>query len=120
MAQDSEFIAQSLFASGVVVAPALNTALCSIVAPPKGYYDVEVTVGFGATAEATTPNNFHFNRAGSIIYQNLPAPGGVNSLYSHYFRRVFFNGAQNATLQNTTAGSAGAVYNCSITLHPVQ
>ncbi len=119
MALDSNFIGPTLYASGFVVAPGLNTALATVVTPPKGFYDVELTVGYGATVEATTPNNFHFNRAGSILYQNLPVPGAVNSLVSHYFHRVYFDGTQNAVIQNTTAGSAGSVYNCCIALHPV-
>lgn len=122
MAQDSNYIAPSIFASNVTVAPGANSVLATILSAniPKGYYDVECIIGFNGTAEATTPNNFHFNRAGNILFGFLPCPSVANVQVKHIFRRIYFDGSQSATIQNTIAGSAGAVYNTGLILTPVQ
>lgn len=122
MAIDSNFIGPPIHIAGTVTAPAQNSIIAGPILAasiPAGYYDVECQIGFGGTAEATAFANFALTRAGSAIHQRLTCRNAVNTLVTHTFKRMYFNGSQTALIQNLDAGSAGSIYIAQLILIPV-
>jgi len=93
-------------------APTAGTTIAS-VATFDFYYQVDVYVGFGGTAEATTADNFVL-KAGATTLYTLPAVSAANQLQKLTF---FVNpcGAVNLTVNvGGTNGSAGSIYKATI------
>lgn len=124
MAQDSNYLATSIYLAATATAPGAGTALVNIVSGsiPKGWYRLVVKVGFGAVVDPTAANinNFALGRGGSALFSNLVAPLLANSLNEHVFERVYFDGSQNCYIANINASGAGGVYNASLNMTPVQ
>jgi hypothetical protein len=108
--------ATSLSQGRTTTAPGANTALVTVALEAGAYYDVEVLIGFGATAEATTADNFQLLFGGVAVTDKLSSPVAVNGWVNSPFRcRVFAAAAGNLTVNNITAGSAGAIYRAQLT-----
>lgn len=102
---------------GTQTAPTASTTIASLSASATGYYRIRVNYGYGATAEATTPDNFVFNVNATNI-TNLPATlGNANTMFStQEFFRQLTSGDVVRIRSGGTAGSAGSIYKGFITM----
>lgn len=125
MAQDQVYIGASFQASGVATGPGASGAITGASFTPShtGWYTVDLKVGFGATAESTSYNNFKV-RLNGVDYApllNLGAPLAANALTSHTVERIFLTAAQALSIHAVAAAApAGAVYLASIMATPLQ
>lgn len=106
---------QSVSSTGTTTAgPSAGTVIAS-VAVFDFYYKVDVEVGFGATAESTTADNFILKAGGTTLY-TLPT---VNLASTQSRQLTFYvnpGGAVNLTVNvGGTAGSVGSIYKATVT-----
>jgi hypothetical protein len=94
-------------------APASGTAIATL-AVFDFYYRVDVIVGFGGTAEATTADNFVLKAGGTTLY-TLPAYSLANTSSNVMTFYVNPSGSVNLTVNvGGTGGSAGSIYKATI------
>lgn len=101
--------------AGNVTAPANGNAVVNLVIPATGYYQVDVYVGFGATAETTAIDNFIFKNNGVTMGNSIcPCPNVANAQSPKY--TFFVNGVSGQSLSINTgaSSSAGSIYKGSI------
>lgn len=99
--------------SGTATAPAANAAIAT-VAVFDAYYEVDVIVGFGATAETTAIDNFQLKH-GTTVVATLPVANVANSQSQTYRLYVNPGGTDtDLTVRAVAAGSAGSVYKATI------
>lgn len=79
------------------------------------YYRVDVYVGFGGTAEATTADNFTLKAGATTVVSSLSASGVANTMSQKYTFFVNPGGSVNLTVNvGGTNGSAGSIYKAMI------
>ncbi|MGH2625296.1 MAG: hypothetical protein ACRDHY_01430 [Anaerolineales bacterium] len=104
-------IAPSVIGSGVVTAPGAGATIASIAAAsiPKGYYDVEVALGYTGTLGAAEQNNMRLSMNGVPLaaFMALPTVGVVH-IYT--LRRRFTSGLADLAIQAIAAGTLGSLY----------
>jgi len=106
---------QSVSSTGTsAAAPAAGTVIAS-VAVFDFYYQVDVQVGFGATAEATATDNFVL-KAGSTTLYTLPATNLASTESNKLTFYVNPGGAVNLTVNvGASVGSVGSIYKATVT-----
>lgn len=96
-------------------APGAGNAVTTLALTETGYYQVDIYVGFGATAESTAFDNFVFlNNGASVGNGFLPVSNTANyqsPLYRLYVQGVSGN---NLSVNTSVAGSAGSIYKACI------
>lgn len=100
--------------SANAVAPGASVAIVSLTIPTTGYYQCDVTVGFGSTAESTAIDNFIFQNNGSAVGNGILAcPNAINAQAKY---TIFVQGVatQQLWVVTNSAGSAGSVYKATI------
>lgn len=105
---------QSLSATGTTTAaPAAGTSIASVNVADF-YYQVDVQVGFGATAESTAVDNFVL-KAGATTLYTLPVSNTANSQARPLTFYVNPGGVTTLSINvGTSAGSAGSLYKATI------
>lgn len=103
--------AQTLSASGNSTAPGAGSAICTLTTPPAGYYQVQVIVGFGATAESTAVDNFKFENSGSVV-ATCPVTNAANTQSTYTYYVTVTSG--NLTVNANVVASASSVYKATI------
>lgn len=79
------------------------------------YYQVDVYVGFGGTAEATTADNFTLKAGATTVISSISVANVANTLSQKYTFFVNPGGAVNLTVNvGGTNGSAGSIYKAMI------
>lgn len=115
ISQQVNLTASTKQASGTsAAAPASGTAIATLNIATAGYYKVQVVVGFGATAESTTVDNFAFKNNGSTV-GTCPASNTANWQSQTYEFYVNVGAGASLTVNvGGTNGSAGSIYKASI------
>lgn len=98
--------------SGTATAPTAGTAIATQAAFDF-YYQVDVIVGFGGTAESTAINNFQL-KAGSTIIATIPVANVANTQSQTYTFYVNPGGAVNLTVNAVANASASSVYKATL------
>ena len=94
-------------------APASN-AVISTITLTTGYYEIQAVVGFGATAENTTLDNFVL-KVNNVAVCNLPVANAANTISQPLKFYVGIVGSQPVTINvGGTAGSAGSIYKSTL------
>jgi len=105
---------QSVSATGTSTAAPTSGAILASVNVFDFYYQVDVVVGFGGTAETTTADNFVL-KAGSTTLYTLPANLVANSQSQKLTFFVNPGGAVALTVNvGGTGGSAGSIYKATV------
>lgn len=104
---------QSLAAYGKQTAPTAGTAVATL-AVFNFYYKVDVTVGFGGTAESTTVDNYQLQINGTP-YITIPVANAANTMSQTFTYYINPGGAVNLTVNAISNASASSVYKASIT-----
>lgn len=105
----------SVSATGTTTAAPAAGATIASVNVFDFYYKVDVEVGFGGTAEATTADNFVL-KAGSTTLYTIPAYNLANTAGN--IRTFYVNPGSTTTLTvnvGGTGGSAGSIYKATVT-----
>jgi hypothetical protein len=98
-----------------VTAPGAGAGIVSLTAAETGYYQVDVTVGFGATAESTALDNFEFLNNGATNGNGMLAVANVaNTMSPPYRIYAQITAGQNFSINAIVAGSAGSIYKAAI------
>jgi len=102
----------SISNSSVVTAPGAGAAIATVTVFDV-YYEVDVIVGFGATAESTAIDNFILQH-GSTTVATLPVANAANTQSQTY--RLYVNPGSDTdlTVRASAAGSAGSKYKATI------
>lgn len=104
----------STSANGTTGAAPTAGAAIATLAVFDFYYRVDVYVGFGGTAEATTADNFVLKSNG-VAVATLSAASAANTLSPKYTFFVNPGGSVNLTVNvGGTNGSAGSIYKAMI------
>jgi hypothetical protein len=100
-------------AAGTQNAPGAGSTIVasSAVVDGAGYYDVQLQWGYGATAEATTVNNFIYTITGVNQGSLVAAVASPNTVYGSgiHFKAKLVNG-DVLRIGNSVNASAGSVY----------
>ena len=108
-------------AQGTQTAPAANTQICVVPANsyPPGEYLIQWTVGLAGTPAAAENDNFQLRQGANTIATSVN-PGAVGEFPQQTYGPVFLPGTQGVSVRSGgTIGTAGAIYEASITLTPV-
>jgi len=104
----------SISNSGTTGAAPTAGAAIATLAVFDFYYEVKVTVGFGATAEVTTVDNFVL-KAGATTIATIPAVNAANTQSQVYTFYVNPGGSVNLTVNvGAVNGSAGSIYKATL------
>lgn len=103
--------ADTIMVGGNVAAPGAGADIVSAGTPPKGYYEVLVSVAVGAGAVAADNGNAQLRFNGAIQIGALTTPGGV-----HRIPRILLDGTNVMRLQAVGAATAAVVYTGTIML----
>lgn len=104
---------QSLAAYGKATAPTAGTAVATL-GVFNFYYKVDVTVGFGGTAESTAVDNYQLQING-VAYVTIPVANAANTQSQTFTYYINPGGTVNLTVNAIANASAGAVYKATIT-----
>ena len=104
----------SISNSAVVTAPTAGAAIATVTVF-DAYYEVDVTVGFGGTAESTAIDNFILQH-GSTTVATLPVANAANTQSQTYRFYVNPGSDTDLTVRASGAGSAGSKYKATITI----
>lgn len=98
-----------------VNAPGAGASVVNLNAAETGYYKVDVTVGFGATAESTALDNFQFLVNGATNGNGMiPASNVANWMSQTFTFYASIAAGQNFSVNAIAAASASSVYKASI------
>lgn len=98
--------------NGTQTAPTAGTAIVTL-GLFDFYYEVQVIVGFGATAESTALDNMDFRVNGSTVTA-LSVANAANTQSQKYIFYVNPGGANNISVNAVANASGGSVYKATI------
>lgn len=104
---------QSLATEGRQTAPTAGTAIATL-AVFNFYYRVDVTVGFGGTAESTAIDNFQLQVNG-VAFVTIPVANVANTQSQTFTYFINPGGSVNLTVNAISNASVGSVYKATIT-----
>lgn len=105
----------STTANGTTGAAPASGAAIATLAVFDFYYRVDVYVGFGGTAEATTADNFVLKAGATTVASSISVSNVANTMSQKYTFFVNPGGTVNLTVNvGGTAGSAGSIYKAMI------
>lgn len=104
---------QSLATYGKANAPTAGTAVATL-GVFNFYYKVDVTVGFGATAESTALDNYTLQVNG-VSFVTIPVANVANTMSQTFTYYINPGGTVNLTVIATANASVGSNYKASIT-----
>ena len=107
---------QTQINSNNTTAPAAGNAVVTLTIPATGYYQCDVYVGFGATAETTAVDNFVFKNNGVTMGNGVLATPNVANSQSKYTIYIQGVSGNSLSINTSSAGSAGSIYKGTIAI----
>lgn len=108
----SQFLTDSLVASGTATAPGAGTAIATLAAPPAGLYSVAVLVSVGTAAAAAENSNMQL-KVGATAFGAVPIPGVAGATAGMTYI-LSLSGVDAITINAVGAGTAAVVYGATI------
>lgn len=102
----------SIANSNKATAPTAGTAIATVTVFDV-YYEVDVIVGFGGTAESTAIDNFQLKH-GSTVVATLPVANVANTQSQTYRFYVNPGSDTDLTVSAVSNASAGSIYKATI------
>jgi hypothetical protein len=103
-------VGTTLCNSASTTAPADNAALATLTAPPAGWYELQITLIYSATAPAAAEDIAVSVRLGAVeVIQSLIGPRANNVPITHRVT-LLADGVGNISVNAEGAGTASVVY----------
>lgn len=104
----------TVYQRGQATAPVAGTVLAQLAVVPAGWWQLSLLLGFGATAETTTPDNFALQLGATDLYPNLYVIDNANQTTPAGPFLAQSDGVNHFEVVVPANASAGAIYKASI------